>query len=65
MAPNIVDSFNDDYGLWAAEDFFRQTEAGAGKIQIPLFLLIITLYFYFTIFLRWGTKSNSFESNSK
>ena len=52
MAPNIVDSFNDDYGLWAAEDFFRQTEAGAGKIQIPLFLLIITLYFYFTIFLR-------------
>ena len=31
MVPGIVDGYNTPYGLWAASDFFAQTEAGAGE----------------------------------
>jgi len=31
MVPGIVDGYNTPYGLWAATDFFAQTEAGAGE----------------------------------
>jgi len=31
MVPGIVDGYNTAYGLWAASDFFAQTEGGAGE----------------------------------
>lgn len=31
MVPGIVDGYNTPYGLWAATDFFGQTEGGAGE----------------------------------
>ena len=31
MVPNMVDYYNTEYGLWAASDFFKMTEGGAGE----------------------------------
>ena len=31
MVPGIVDGYNTEYGLWAAQDFFGITEGGAGE----------------------------------